>query len=172
MGDEDMETCVQTVGEKTRGSHKTRHYAGLVTALATYSHNDPLFVEFDPTLQLGREETLAMGVRRVALEQFELAAQGFFDGEEHFLRSVHEARKAGKRIRALLRLVRYELPGKIFTYEDRVVRDTGRMLAPTRAAVSVVNAAEVIESSSACTGSSWPRAPSASWWRGCDADAS
>jgi hypothetical protein len=48
------------------------------------------------------------------------------------------------RIRALLRLVRYELPGKIFTYEDRVVRDTGRMLAPTRAAVSMVNAAEVI----------------------------
>jgi CHAD domain-containing protein len=78
----------------------------------------------------------------VTLEQFELAAKGFFEGEEVFLRSVHEARKAGKRVRALLRLVRSELNEKVFTYEDRTLRDTGRMLATTRAAASMVNVAE------------------------------
>jgi CHAD domain-containing protein len=115
-----------------------------VTVLATYPTGDPLFVEFDPSLQLGRAEPLAVGLRRVTLEQFEHAAKGFFEGEEVFLHSVHEARKAGKRIRALLRLVSSELKAKVFSYEDRTLRDTGRMLAPTRAADSMVDAAEVV----------------------------
>ncbi|MCI0678316.1 MAG: CHAD domain-containing protein [Actinobacteria bacterium] len=115
-----------------------------MTALATYSGAGPLHVEFDRTLQLGRDETLAFGLRRVSMEQFESGAAGFFEGEEVFLDAVHEARKAIKRVRALLRLIRGELSDRVYGYEDVVLRDTGRMLAPTRAAVAVVGAGELI----------------------------
>lgn len=115
-----------------------------MTALATYPTTDPGLASFDTRLQLGRSEPLAVGVKRVTMEQLELAASGYFDGEARFSEAVHGSRKAIKRTRSLLRLVEGELSRKIYRYEDKSLRDTGRMVADVRAASGVVDAATII----------------------------
>ena len=144
VGDQDLKTPADPVGEKTRRSHGTRHYAGPVTALATYSGAGPLHYDLDSRLQLGRSESLSVGVKRFSTEQFELAASGFFDGEEEFAGAVHQARKSLKRVRALLGLIHGELGDRVFRYEDTTLRDTSRMLAETRSATAVASAANLI----------------------------
>lgn len=144
MGDENLEALLEPIGEKTRRSHRARHYAGQVTALATYPRTGPPQTDLDPRLQLGRAESLPFGVKRLALEQFQHAASGFFDGEEQFPDAVHEARKSVKRVRALLALVCGDLGDRVYRYEDGTLRDTSRMLAAARSATAVASAANLI----------------------------
>lgn len=98
----------------------------------------------DPRHQLGRSEPLGVGVKRVALEEFERAAAGFFAPEEHFHNAVHVARKSIKRVRAILAAVRGDLGEKVYGYEDQFLRDTGRMLSEVRSAVAVTEVAVLI----------------------------
>lgn len=140
-----LETTVETVGEKTRRSHRTRHYAGFVTSLATYTQGDQDLASFNVNLQLGEAEPLGDGVKRVAMEQLELAAAGFFDGEAVFGEAIHESRKAIKRVRALLRLIRGELSKKIYTFENTSLRDTAHLVSEIRSAQGVLNAATSIK---------------------------
>lgn len=144
MGDEHLQIAVQPEWEKTRGSHRPGRYADRVTALATYPTTDPGLASFDTRLQLGRSEPLGIGVKRVAMEQLELAASGYFEGEIRFGSAVHESRKAIKRTRSLLRLVRGELSDRIYDYEDRSLRETGRMVSEVRSAAAIVEAATLI----------------------------
>lgn len=99
---------------------------------------------FDTRLQLGRSEPLGIGIKRVAMDQLELAASGYFDGESAFGPAVHESRKAIKRTRSLLRLVRGELSDRIYDYEDRSLRETARMVSEIRSAAAIVDAATLI----------------------------
>ncbi len=99
---------------------------------------------FDTALQLGRTEPLGVGVKRVTMEQLEMAAAGFFDGEAQFGSAVHQSRKAIKRVRALLRLIRGELSDKVFEFENRSLRDTARLVSEVRSSRAVVNAAALI----------------------------
>lgn len=78
------------------------------------------------------------------MDQLELAASGYFDSETQFGSAVHESRKSIKRTRSLLRLVRGELPDRIYDYEDGSLRGTGRMVSEVRAAAAVVDAASMI----------------------------
>jgi len=144
MGDQHFEPTLESVREKTRGSHRSRHYAGPVITLATNQGVDPVLLDFDPEMQLGHNETLGGGVKRVATEQFRLAAAGFFDGEEVFADAIHEMRKSMKRVRALLRLVRGELGERIYHYENRYLADTARLMAAPRAATAMVLTIELI----------------------------
>ena len=67
----------------------------------------------------------------MALEQFEIAVaglQGIPDRET----GVHQARKALKRIRAVLRLVRDVLGDEVYRAENVVARDVARALSPVR----------------------------------------
>lgn len=144
MGDHHLENPVDSVRQKTRRSHHPRRYAERVTALATYPTSDPGLASFDSRLQLGRSEPLSVGVKRVTMEQLELAASGYFDGEAEFELAVHESRKAIKRTRSLLRLVRSEIPDRIYAYEDGSLRETGRMVSEVRSAAAVVLAATTI----------------------------
>jgi CHAD domain-containing protein len=78
-------------------------------------------------------EALADGVVRVAEGRIDHAVDHLRgpDGgapEE----AVHEARKDTKKLRALLRLVRGELPGKVYRREANSFRDAGRQLAGVR----------------------------------------
>jgi CHAD domain-containing protein len=116
-----------------------------VTALATLPDAGIMHLDLDTSVQLGGAETLAVGVKRVALDQFEHAASGFFDGEDVFPMAVHEARKSLKRVRALLRLLQGELEGRVFRFEDRTLRDTGRMLASVRSSTSMLAVAGLIK---------------------------
>jgi CHAD domain-containing protein len=113
----------------------------MVTMLAAYPTSLHLLADFDTTTQLGHDETLAVGVKRVAMRQFEDAAGGFFDGEAAFPEAVHELRKSMKRVRSLLRLVRDEIGEKIYRFEDASIGGTARLMAEPRSATATVLAA-------------------------------
>ncbi len=100
--------------------------------------------ELDPALQLGRSEPLAVGVKRVTMQQLEKAAAGFFDGESEFGTAVHLSRKSIKRVRALLRLVRGELTKRVFDFENGSLRDAARLLGEVRSSRAIVDAAVLI----------------------------
>jgi CHAD domain-containing protein len=79
-------------------------------------------------------ERVGEGLRRMALGQLELAIESL-DGREATLspqERVHEARKALKRLRALLRLVKDEIGEQAYARESAVVRTTGKRLAQAR----------------------------------------
>ncbi|MFV1961729.1 MAG: CHAD domain-containing protein [Acidimicrobiia bacterium] len=116
-----------------------------MTTLATYSLTDPGLSSFDSKLQLGQAEPLGVGMKRVAMEQLELGAGGFFDGEDQFRSAVHDSRRAIKKVRSLLRLVRGELTDKIYRYEDKSLRNTGRLTSELRSSAVVVEAASLVE---------------------------
>lgn len=116
-----------------------------MTTLATTTPGDEDLAVFDTSLQLGQTEPLGVGVKRVTMEQLELAAAGYFDSEAPFGTAVHESRKSIKRVRAMLRLVRGELSDRIYDFENKSLRDTGRLLSDLRAAQGVMNAALSIE---------------------------
>lgn len=99
---------------------------------------------FDTDLQLGRSEPLGVGLKRVAMEQLEVAARGFFDSESDFGSAVHQARKAIKRVRALVRLIESELPDNVFDFENQSLRDTARLIGDVRSSRGVVDAAVVV----------------------------
>ena len=115
-----------------------------MTALATYPPAGQGMASFDPALQLGRAEPLGVGLKRVAMEQLKLAASGFFDDEADFGTAVHQSRKAIKRVRSLLRLIRGELKGEVFEFENRSLRDSARLLSDVRSSRAVVGAAGLI----------------------------
>lgn len=101
---------------------------------------------FDTSLQLGESEPLAVGVKRVTMEQLERAASGFFDVDMEFGQAVHESRKSIKRVRAMVRLVRGELSDRVYSFENESLRDTGRTISEIRAAQGVLNAALSVQS--------------------------
>lgn len=113
--------------------------------MATSPPGAPALAEFDTSLQLGESEPLGAGVKRVTMEQLERAASGFFNGDGGLGGAVHESRKSIKRVRALLRLVRGELPDHIFAFENKSLRNTARIVAEIRSAQGVLNAATSIQ---------------------------
>lgn len=91
-----------------------------------------------PEFRLHPGEPLAPGLKRLGIAEIDHGIAGFYAGEDSFRDAVHEARKALKRIRALLRLVRWEVGEKVYRFENAWMRDTGRLLAEVRdAAVSL-----------------------------------
>ena len=78
------------------------------------------------------------------MDQLELAASGYFDGEDEFTGAVHDSRKAIKRVRALLRLIRGELTDRVYEFEDRSLRDTSRLVSEIRSSVAVTGAAVLV----------------------------
>jgi CHAD domain-containing protein len=117
-----------------------------VTILATSPPGPKELADFSTDLQLGESEPLGIGVKRVTLEQLEHAASRFFDLEGNFGEAVHESRKSIKRVRALLRLVRGELPEHIFTFENKSLRETARLMSEIRTAQGVLDAVTSIRS--------------------------
>ncbi|HWW89960.1 MAG TPA: CHAD domain-containing protein [Solirubrobacteraceae bacterium] len=74
------------------------------------------------------------GLRRIALGQLDLVLE-LLEGEldrTSAARTVHETRKALKRLRALVSLLKDELPEGEFEREDAILRDAGRRLAGAR----------------------------------------
>lgn len=115
-----------------------------MTVLATIPPGEQDLAAFDTSLQLGESEPLGIGVKRVTMEQLELAASRFFEGDDGLGGAVHESRKSIKRVRALLRLVRGELPDNIYDFEHESLRDTAKLVARIRSAQGVLDAATSI----------------------------
>jgi CHAD domain-containing protein len=91
-----------------------------------------------------KQEPLGSGHRRMALGQLDVAIEALEGGaakaspEER----VHEARKALKRLRALVRLLRDELGEQTYERESALLRDAGRHLARARDAEVLLSTLE------------------------------
>src|SRR6516162_2074833 len=85
-------------------------------------------------------EGLAVGLKRIALGQLDLAIEMLTteDGDTLSESAVHEARKALKRLRALIRLLEDELGEQVFARENAVLREAGRRLSAARDAEVIV----------------------------------
>jgi CHAD domain-containing protein len=80
---------------------------------------------------IGIDESLGDALVRITLDQFDIMIPALLHPDD-IDRGIHEARKAMKRTRALLRLVRDELGYDVYRNENVVLRDVSRNLAPVR----------------------------------------
>ena len=83
-------------------------------------------------LRLHRHEPVARGIRRIARGQIDAACRVLEDPREDPRRAVHEARKALKRLRALLRLAAPRFGCVQFRREKAHFQEAARLLAPLR----------------------------------------
>lgn len=115
-----------------------------VIAATTPTSNQVVVIPL-PEFRLGAEEPLPVGLKRLTMTEMSRAVSGYFEGEETFSYAVHESRKSTKRVRAVLRLIRFEIGEQIFRYEDHWMRDTARMVAPLREAYALVETFDVLD---------------------------
>jgi CHAD domain-containing protein len=92
---------------------------------------------------VGADEPLGEGLGRIAASRFDRIVE-MLEFEPDRDVAVHEARKAVKRLRALLRLLRGPLSPALRGVEDAALRDLGRRLAPARDARVVIDALDSI----------------------------
>lgn len=97
------------------------------------------------SFQLDPQERLDAEIRRISRERVDRALSEI--DEQRPRKAAHEVRKACKKIRAVLRLVRPEL-GERYRPENVRFRDIARRMAPMRDAASLVEAVEALEDSS------------------------
>jgi CHAD domain-containing protein len=89
----------------------------------------------DDRFLLVREESAAAGMIRIAAGRAETALRrlgALAGGEEDAATAVHAARKDLKKVRTVLRLVRAQLPKKVYRRQSRCFRDAGRALSASR----------------------------------------
>lgn len=77
------------------------------------------------------QEPLAQGVRRIALEQLDIADEKLASKEDP-ASAIHDARRCLKRLRYLMRLVRPALGEATYRRESEHVAATGRLLSGVR----------------------------------------
>ncbi len=84
--------------------------------------------------RLAADEKPTAGVRRIALERVERAAERLREAGtvEDPSECIHAARKDLKKLRALLRLLRGELGEGLYRAENDRYREAGRLLSPSR----------------------------------------
>ncbi len=82
--------------------------------------------------RLEPKEPLAAGLKRIAREQIDQALEQLTTAPEGRDEAVHDARKRFKKVRAVLRLVRYEIGNEVYKSENVCYRDAGRQLADIR----------------------------------------
>ena len=85
-------------------------------------------------------EPLAGGLRRLSLNQFDLALTGLRAQSTSRDVAIHEMRKASKRIRALLRMVRPVIGERVFKAENGALRDAARLVSGVRDGAVLVDA--------------------------------
>jgi CHAD domain-containing protein len=84
--------------------------------------------------RLESEEKPTAGMRRIALERAERAAERLREAGrvEEPSECIHAARKDLKKLRAAVRLIRRELGDELYRAEDERYRDAGKLLSPSR----------------------------------------
>lgn len=99
-----------------------------------------------PSLALEADEPLTSGVPRVAIEQLDWMLY-LLDSEPDRDLAIHEARKAAKRTRGTLRLVRGALGYFRYRQENVVLRDVARRLSPVRSSAVMVETVDELHAS-------------------------
>lgn len=90
------------------------------------------------SLSLDPGEAIGAGLRRSAHEQLDGALAELGDPTRDRHVAIHEARKACKRLRGLLRLARKPLGGKAYRRENLALRDAARRLSSLRDAEALL----------------------------------
>ncbi len=85
-----------------------------------------------PTYVLRPDEPLAEGLQRIVVAQYDRMLDAFEAQASELELAVHSFRKAQKRTRALLRLVRFSTPTGVYRTENAALRDTARVLSDVR----------------------------------------
>ncbi|MDQ3783153.1 MAG: CHAD domain-containing protein [Actinomycetota bacterium] len=99
----------------------------------------------EPRFALGDDEPLAVGMQRLVVEQVDDGLDLIRNGPD-LDTTVHELRKALKRVRAVLRLMRGELGRFRYRQENIVLRDTARTWSAVRdAAVMAAVARDLVD---------------------------
>ena len=99
-----------------------------------------------PSIRLQKREPLPAGIQRLSLEQLDYAIGVVIGGDVSPDKAVHEARKAMRRVRGLLRLVRDELGPDVYRFENIRLRDTGRLISEARNAAVALDTLATVES--------------------------
>jgi CHAD domain-containing protein len=98
----------------------------------------PVVVRLTPAVdplrerQIGPVEPIGVALRRICLNSLDKAITGLTDPEVEPNLGIHSARKAFKRVRAIIRLTRDTVGYPAYRQENVVLRDIGRRLAPAR----------------------------------------
>lgn len=108
-------------------------YRGPISEPGLSAHTVALDV---PEFRLDGGEYLAAGLQRVGLEQLDYAIEALSSLRIDI--GIHEARKALRRVRAVLRLVRDPLGDRVYRTENVVLRDAGRLIGGSRDATVMV----------------------------------
>ena len=91
-------------------------------------------------------ESIYQGTRRIAKEEAERAIENL-NTTADIHEGLHEARKHFKRIRALIRFVRDDIPKDTYRLENRDYRDIGRKLSDLRDVTSCLEALDRLKDS-------------------------
>lgn len=86
---------------------------------------------------IGNHEPLSVGLRRLTVDQIDEAIEAL-SLRDDLDRSLHEVRKATKRLRSVLRLIRDELGEGPYRAENDLLRDASRVIGPVRDAAVMV----------------------------------
>jgi CHAD domain-containing protein len=93
----------------------------------------------DRRLGLASGEPLGDALERMAVGQADLVLELFSAGARLDARTVHETRKALKRLRALLRLLEHRLGADVYARESEALRHAARQLSDARDAEVMLN---------------------------------
>lgn len=92
-----------------------------------------------PDFSLSSGETVARGLKRICLDQFQFSLNELTAGDD-LNRAIHELRKSNKRVRSLLRMVRPVIGEKIYRAENSALADASQLVAPARDGAVMVDA--------------------------------
>ena len=88
--------------------------------------------------RLKQSESVPEGVRRMAAGQLDKALEHLACQDGKRDKHIHEARKATKRLRALVRLVRRDLGDEVYALENQCYRDAGQRPSGLRDATVLI----------------------------------
>ena len=94
--------------------------------------------------ELSRSQDLAREVHRILLEQID-EAHAELSGRRLSDKSIHQARKSLKKVRATLRLLRESIPDSGYRRENLALRDIGRPLSAARDASVMIETLDKLE---------------------------
>ena len=105
--------------------------------------------------RLDPDEPVSAGIKRVTRDQLDFAL-GLLDGRHGGEPDpIHDARKALKRARAILRLCRISLGPERFRQENTILRDAGRSLSGVRDAQVLLETLDELRSDEALPTATW-----------------
>jgi CHAD domain-containing protein len=91
--------------------------------------------------KLKEDESFSNEIKRTVVEQLDKALESLKPTSRSKDEAIHNARVCIKKIRALLRLVRDSLGDDLYRQEDKVYRDSGRMLSKARDSAAMLEIA-------------------------------